>query len=664
MKKLRFFLVIFGLFTLLNTSCKSHDETSFIVSFDTSGGVPVPEDQILAYGEKVIQPAIPKREGYDFDGWHKDSANSELWVFEKDVVNKDITLFAKWVNGEDSGNPGTGKGKASGTRAGQPIYTITIQDNGNGTANSSLNTAGQGVTVTIDAVPDAGYEFVGWQAVSGGAVLSSLTAVSSSFIMPANDVTIKAFFALQGPRNIMIYYTGPAAITPMRGAGMDEREASFNITIPQLYSWETVTVGLISPLPCISPVAGTVGSAGGTVKLVYDGSTPVSLPNPLDFPLTVSPGFNLVGSPVVNVEVYDGQNASRAIPVTKSNIRTFNVYATNATTYSEGLALHYALMENIDGGDLRTDLGAGNNWEAIGYFITFTDNLPFTGSFDGKGHSVSGLEIEINNITDTKTKGFFGYIANSGTTIKNFSLLNVKINAPRSFDGVAGVVGYCDSNCLVENCYVTGTVKGRSNVGAIIGNCYGTVRNCYSTASVSAVGINDRDVRAGGIVGLAEPCTMENCYATGPITVYTVYSDAIILSILGANAGGLAGYIIGNPQIRNNMALNLRVESTRSGSSTSEFNSRRIVGYSLNPLTGLSGNFARVDMVLDPSPDTGDPLHTLLNGTGINTASAKTRTAWDTAGFLFTDSTPTAGPWTWTGTYMPSLHGETIPWPF
>jgi len=68
-------------------------------------------------------------------------------------------------------------------------YSITIQDDGNGTGSAVPNPASEGETVTLSSMPDAGYQFDEWQVISGAVTISGNT-----FTMPASDVTVKAIF--------------------------------------------------------------------------------------------------------------------------------------------------------------------------------------------------------------------------------------------------------------------------------------------------------------------------------------------------------------------------------------------------------------------------------------------------------------------------------------
>ncbi|MCL2679645.1 MAG: InlB B-repeat-containing protein [Dehalococcoidia bacterium] len=73
------------------------------------------------------------------------------------------------------------------------LYTVSVID-----SRATLSGAGtyaRGTTVTIHADTRDGYTFSGWTVVSGGVTMSDLSSSTTTFIMPANDVTVKANWA-------------------------------------------------------------------------------------------------------------------------------------------------------------------------------------------------------------------------------------------------------------------------------------------------------------------------------------------------------------------------------------------------------------------------------------------------------------------------------------
>ena len=76
------------------------------VKFVSNGGTEV-SDQKVNYGQTVVRPADPVREGYILDGWYSDIDLLNPWNFDTDTVQGNLTLYAKWEKGTASaGNTG------------------------------------------------------------------------------------------------------------------------------------------------------------------------------------------------------------------------------------------------------------------------------------------------------------------------------------------------------------------------------------------------------------------------------------------------------------------------------------------------------------------------------------------------------------------------------
>ena len=69
-------------------------------------------------------------------------------------------------------------------------YTVTVLADGNGSASASPATAEAGTTVTLTADPDNGWRFSRWEVVEG-----DVTITGNRFIMPAENVTVRAVFS-------------------------------------------------------------------------------------------------------------------------------------------------------------------------------------------------------------------------------------------------------------------------------------------------------------------------------------------------------------------------------------------------------------------------------------------------------------------------------------
>ena len=69
------------------------------VHFETYKGTEIP-DQTVSIGEKVIRPEDPVLEGYHLEHWYRDWYETQIWDFDNDVVEGNMTLFAGWAEGD------------------------------------------------------------------------------------------------------------------------------------------------------------------------------------------------------------------------------------------------------------------------------------------------------------------------------------------------------------------------------------------------------------------------------------------------------------------------------------------------------------------------------------------------------------------------------------
>ena len=182
--------------------------------------------------------------------------------------------------------------------------------------------------------------------------------------------------------------------------------------------------------------------------------------------------------------------------------------------------------------DKNIDL-TGKDWTPIG---TSFDNS-YTGTFDGGGHTITGLTIT----TKDQFVGLFGYLNRAGT-VKNVVMDGIQITSNHSLGYAGGVAGF--SWGTIENCSVSGsvsgtkcvggvvgaqkagsitgcsssaTVKGTVDVGGVAGEKWGTMTACYATGNVTLEINSPQDLSGGGVVGLNGGSTVLACYATGNV---------------------------------------------------------------------------------------------------------------------------------------------------
>ncbi len=69
--------------------------TNYTITFESNGWTSI-QNQIVSHNWLLIKPNNPTKSEYIFDGWYKEAQFTTLWNFNTDVVNANITLYAKW----------------------------------------------------------------------------------------------------------------------------------------------------------------------------------------------------------------------------------------------------------------------------------------------------------------------------------------------------------------------------------------------------------------------------------------------------------------------------------------------------------------------------------------------------------------------------------------
>ncbi len=194
--------------------------------------------------------------------------------------------------------------------------------------------------------------------------------------------------------------------------------------------------------------------------------------------------------------------------------------------------------------ELAGDITLSEEWLPIG------SSMPYSGTFDGKNHEISGLTIA----TEATNQGLFGQI--NGATVKNLRVDGNVTCGTKNYIG--GIVGKIQLG-TIENCSFGGTVKG-GYAGGIVGGLTVpkggtvTISGCANTASVTGTtaggilgcwsgnaklgdaviqscyntGAINGSSRTGGIVGQLNKGTVSDCYNIGEIT--------------GTNIDGICGF--------------------------------------------------------------------------------------------------------------------------
>ena len=153
-----------------------------------------------------------------------------------------------------------------------------------------------------------------------------------------------------------------------------------------------------------------------------------------------------------------------------------------------------------------------NNYTPIGRKIgsdPYTQEFPFSGTFDGNGHTISGIRIyKDGSGWGNRFQGLFGFITVG--TVKNVTIADARITGDYDVGGIAGDVNTdfsTSTSGTIENCHVLSdvtihtVVNNAASHGGIAGGNSGTIRNCTSAATLTVKdGVTECEA-FGGIVG-------------------------------------------------------------------------------------------------------------------------------------------------------------------
>ena len=222
------------------------------------------------------------------------------------------------------------------------------------------------------------------------------------------------------------------------------------------------------------------------------------------------------------------------------------------------------LIEQVEAGEhyvdkffkLTTDIKVtADTWTPIG--ISYAN--PFSGNFDGGGHTISG-ELKGSFSDDLQNFGFFGYL----TTTSSMLIENIHIAANITWSfaspegtsyanlGVGGVIGNGHAQTMtVHNCTMSGEMQisdgslgyGFLHIGSIVGNIAANIRNCSSIGKIN-VGCKGGIIYIGGIVGGNNSTAneTEHCINTSSITLSNTERSNTNYAV---SVGGIGGYLIG-----------------------------------------------------------------------------------------------------------------------
>jgi hypothetical protein len=150
--------------------------------------------------------------------------------------------------------------------------------------------------------------------------------------------------------------------------------------------------------------------------------------------------------------------------------------------------------------------------------VKWTPIGTFTGTFDGRGHKLYNLYVNVNG-------GYVGLFSRNSGLINGICIESGSITGSALY--TSSICGGAETNGTISNCYNKAVISGYEYVGGICGGSNGSISGCYNTGNISAA-----TQYVGGICGINNSgAAITNCYNTGSITA----SGSYVGGICGAN---------------------------------------------------------------------------------------------------------------------------------
>nr|WP_170131910.1 YDG domain-containing protein [Zavarzinia compransoris] len=543
------------------------------------------------------------------------------------VTGKEIALAGAKIDA--SGAQGGGAVRIGGGRQGQgplaPAEKLTVD--AATTVKADAGTAGKGGDVVLWS--DGTTIFQGLVSAKGGvrggdggeaevsgkawldyAGFTDLTAAAGTtgnlLLDPYNiaivaDGTDSAWVRLMTDDNIpaqgttvikastVITALGNANVTLSTGAAGSPGTDQGNITVDAALTWntgQTLTLTAANAISINAPI--TIGGAGG-LALNYNAADPMNLGFAAPVTYVAADGSALTASAGGTLSV---NGSAYTLIYTMAQLdaidATSGIDGTAITTYGAGLAGRYALARDLN--------AAGTTYTRS---VVGTGGVPFTGIFEGLGHTIASLKIDSSNdytglfaaafggtlrdfgLTDVDIRGNVYTGAAAGSVSSGGAAVRVHVTggtvtgasksgglagtanggtivgshasaAASGTQEVGGLVGYVSASGIVSTSYATGAVLGTGKVGGLAGDNTGTITRSHALGAVTTVGIG------GGLVGVLQAGgTITESYSastvTGNNTIGGLVGDAngaisksyALGAVTGTGTGSTVGGLVG-----------------------------------------------------------------------------------------------------------------------
>lgn len=235
--------------------------------------------------------------------------------------------------------------------------------------------------------------------------------------------------------------------------------------------------------------------------------------------------------------IYKGNNIRNIIYTWISNAEELNSLQRVAENLNDGrdaLSYNYILKNDIDASGL-VDADGNSTYNTIG-----RGNTAFTGTFDGDGHTIVGLQAK---------GGIFGKLG-SGAVVKNINIASSVFTGNDTYDSVGAVAAENNGGSISGISGYGNTIKGSGGyIGGLVGKNYGGISNSNDQSTVIA----GADTVAGGIAGV------NGTNADKGGTIDNVQSKSVVTTgVLAENqyASNLGGIVGKNEMLLNKYNIN------------------------------------------------------------------------------------------------------------
>ena len=234
----------------------------------------------------------------------------------------------------------------------------------------------------------------------------------------------------------------------------------------------------------------------------------------------------------------------------------------------------------------------------------------FTGSFDGQGYTISGLDISNN------TMGTGLFAVTDGAVIKNLNVKGTVAGTGTNGSRVGGLVGVAQGNLTISNCNVDVTLTASSGAsGGILGTHTATLGGTVSITGCTVKGSISGSQYMGGIFGYVVNGTKDIVIKISDCT-----NNASVTTTSGNVAGGIFGYFRGASTSGNNTITITGCQNT--GAVTANGGEGDYAGGIVGAIGGTTANACHIGTV------------TISNVSNTGTISGTAATSGSVAGIL------------------------------